>query len=196
MAGLFWRRLLAGATGKAMRKLLLPTWTLALALLSGCQAYVGDNSLDAVTVAWDYRINGRAIQLGQASAEGLVSLVASATGDLNADGLADRAVVLRLDSRGSGIFYHLNVFLNSAEPRPHFIGEAFLGDRIQLDFLTIYGEGMRIPNTDVAVHPADYGQLVAGFFAHGQQPLSAPPSVYLTRHWRIEAGELCLLEQY
>jgi len=55
-----------------------------------------------------YTINGKRMQLGESGADGKVSLLASVRGDLNDDGRDDRAVILILNSVGSGVFYYLN----------------------------------------------------------------------------------------
>lgn len=144
-----------------------------------------------------FRIEGRAVLLDEAGEDGTVSVLASVTGDLDEDGQEDRAVVLRLDSEGTGVFYHLNVFLDDGAGGWQWVGEEFLGDRIKFDFVDIYAEGSVSPNTDVPIHPDDYGQVVVAFFAHSsEQSLADEPSLYLTRHWRVADEGLVPIEAY
>jgi hypothetical protein len=144
-----------------------------------------------------YTINGKRVQPGKAGADGIVSLLASVNGDLNEDGRDDHAVIIILKSVGSGVFYHLNVFLDDGKGEWRFVGEEFLGDRIRFDFLDIYAEGSVSLITGVPIHPDDYGQLVVAFFARSrEQSFAEEPSLYLTRHWKVEDGGLVLIEDY
>ncbi len=143
-----------------------------------------------------FKINGKAVQLKEAGEDGSVSLLTSVTGDLNEDRRDDQAVVLKLDSRGTGVFYYLNAFLRENDGGWRLAGEEFLGDRIRFDYMQIYGEGSFTPGTGVPVHPDDHGTLVVGYFIHGSQPLSESPDLYLTKHWRVDDGKLVLQEDY
>ena len=89
----------------------------------------------------DYTIDGNAVRIDEPGEDGRVSLLASAMGDLNDDGRDDSGVILRLNSKGSGVFYYLNVFLDEGDDGWRFVGEGLLGDRIKFDFLDIYREG-------------------------------------------------------
>lgn len=123
--------------------------------------------------------------------DGTVSLVDSRRGDLDNDGHDDLAVVLVLDSKGSGVFYYLNVLLCTGEGGWRSAGEEFLGDRIDLEFITIYTEGSSAPNTDVPIHPDDYGLIVVGFNMHAAgQAFAGQPEFYVTREWRIVDGRI------
>jgi hypothetical protein len=143
-----------------------------------------------------YTIDGNAVRIDEPGEDGTVSLLASTTGDLNDDGRDDRGVILRLDSKGSGVFYYLNVFLDEADDGWRLVGEEFLGDRIKFDFMDIFREGSVSSLTGVPIHPDDYGTLVAGFFIHGNQPIAEPPKLYLTRRWRVDEGKLVLMENH
>ena len=146
----------------------------------------GDSS-GTGSAASAYTINGKRVQLGEPGADGKVSLLASVSGDLNGDGRDDRAVILILNSVGSGVFYHLNVFLDDGKSEWRFVGEEFLGDRIRFDFLDIYAEGSVSSITGVPIHPDDYGQLVVAFFVRSsEQSLAEDLRLYLTRHWKVE----------
>ena len=156
----------------------------------------GDSS-GTGSAASAYTINGKRVQLGEPGADGKVSLLASVSGDLNGDGRDDRAVILILNSVGSGVFYHLNVFLDDGKNEWRFVGEEFLGDRIKFDFLDIYVEGSVSSITGVPIHPDDYGKLVVAFSVRSsEQSYAEEPSLYLTRHWKVEDGRLVLIEDY
>ena len=115
----------------------------------------------------------------------------STRGDLDGDSHDDLVAVLVLDSRGSGVFYYLNVLLASPTGDWQSAGEEFLGDRIDFDFVTIYGEGSTAPHTDVPVHPDDHGLVVVGFNAHGaDQSFAEAPKLYITREWRVVDGRI------
>ena len=144
-----------------------------------------------------YTINGGAIRIDEPGQDGTVSLLASAIGDLNDDGRDDRGVILRLNSKGSGVFYYLNVFLDEGDDGWRLVGEEFLGDRIKFDFLDIYREGSVSSLSGVPIHPDDYGQLVVAYSVRSkEQPFSEEPDLYLTRHWRVDEGKLVLMENY
>ena len=101
-----------------------------------------------------YTINGGGVRIDEPGQDGTVSLLASAIGDLNDDGRDDRGVVLRLNSKGSGVFYYLNVFLDDGDDGWRFVGEEFLGDRIKFDSMEIYREGSVSSLTGVPIHPS------------------------------------------
>ena len=144
-----------------------------------------------------YTINGKRVQLGEPGVDGKVSLLASVSGDLNGDGRDDRAVILILNSVGSGVFYHLNVFLDYGKSGWRFLGEEFLGDRIRFDFLDIYAEGSISSITGISIHPDDYGKLVVAFSVRSSdQSFAEKPSLYLTRHWKVEDERLVQIEDY
>ena len=120
------------------------------------------------------------------------SLLRSVRADLNDDTLDDLAAVLLLDSKGSGIFYYLNVFLADLDGRLNLVGTQFLGDRIKFDFIEIYGEASL---TGVPIHADDYGQLAVGYSMHAAgQAFAEQPSLYITRHWKVSEGKLLSLE--
>jgi hypothetical protein len=144
-----------------------------------------------------YRINGSVVRINEPGQDGTVSLASSVMGDLNNDGLADHGAVLRLNSKGSGVFYHLNVFLKEDHDGWRFVSEEFLGDRIKLDFMDIYRQGSVSSVTGVPIHPDDHGQLVVAYSIHSrEQSYSDAPRLYITKHWRVEGGKLVLIENY
>ena len=81
-----------------------------------------------------------------------------------------------LDSRGSGVFYYVNVFLDDGNGRWRFAGEEFLGDRIKYDFIAIYGEGTVSSFTGVPIHPDDFGMHLAYRQEQKNVTGSSPPS--------------------
>lgn len=77
------------------------------------------------------------------------------------------------------------------------MGEEFLGDRVKFDFMDIYAEGSTSSITGVPIHPDDAGQLVVAFFTRQiEQSFAEEPSLYLTRHWKVEDGMLILIEDH
>lgn len=166
-------------------------------LVAGCG---NDNSADNAPIAPVYSVEGNALVLEGGTYEGedgTVSLLTSTSGDLNGDAVIDEAAILVLNSHGSGVFYYLNVLLNDGRGTPELAGEAFLGDRIKFDFVDIYGAGSVSLLSGVPIHPDDYGQLVVAYHTYGRdQVFSENPEIYLTRHWKIQDGELVNLEDY
>ncbi len=79
-----------------------------------------------------YVIEGNSVHLDDgvySGEDGTVSLLKSVRADLNDDTLDDLAAVLVLDSKGSGIFYYLNVFLADRGGRLSLVGTQFLGEQ-------------------------------------------------------------------
>ena len=73
----------------------------------------------------------------------------------------------------------------------------FLGDRIRFDYIDIYGEGSVSRLTGVPIHKNDYGKLVVGYYMHDRdQAFAEVPQIYVTRHWKIDDGQLVLVEDY
>ena len=142
-----------------------------------------------------YVIEGSTVRLDDGvyiGEDGTVSLLTSVRADLNDDTLDDLAAVRLLDSKGSGIFYYLNVFLADRDGRLNLVGTQFLGDRIKFDFIEIYGEESL---TGVPIHADDYGQLAVGYSMHAAgQAFAEQPSLYITRHWKVSEGKLLSLE--
>ena len=173
---------------------------LSLAIVIGCAGPDGGVPADSSAIGSAvpaYTIEGKPVQPGEVGVDGTVSLLASVSGDLNGDGRDDRAVILILNSVGSGVFYHLNVFLDDGKSEWRFVGEEFLGDRIKFDFLDIYAEGSVSSITGVPIHPDDYGKLMVAFSVRSsEQSFAEEPSLYLTRHWKVEDGRLVLIEDY
>ncbi len=127
--------------------------------------------------------------------DGTISLLDSASGDLDGDARADQAAILVHSSRGTGTFYYLNVLLTGTPAAPPRV--VFLGDRIRFDFVDIYGQGSVSSLTGVPVHPDDYGKLVVGYYTHGRdQAFAEIPEIYVTRHWEVDDGQLVLVEDY
>lgn len=170
---------------------------LGVAVVYGCSGYdqPADETPKAEAAGPVYTIEGQPVQLDVMGENGIVSLLESATGDLNNDGRDDRGIVLRERSRGTGVFYFLNVFLDDGNGGWQFVGEEFLGDRIKFDFIDIYGEGSVSQLTGVPIHPDDYGQLVVAYATHTiEQSFVEEPGNYLTRHFKVQDGSLVTLE--
>ena len=145
-----------------------------------------------------YSLEGNPVDIEHGVVEGgTVSLLTSASGDINGDSADDEAAVLVLNSSGSGVFYYLNVLLNDGSGAQELAEEAFLGDRIKIDFIDIYGPGSVSQLTGVPIHSDDYGQVIVAYYTYGRdQAFSEEPRIYLTRHWKIQDGDLVNVEDY
>jgi hypothetical protein len=63
--------------------------------------------------------------------------------------------------------------------------------------LTTVKEGSVSRLSGIPIHPDDHGQLVVGYYVHGRDEAYAEnPTVYLTRHWKIDDGMLVSVEDY
>mgnify|MGYP001609317380 FL=1 len=93
--------------------------------------------------------------------------------DLNGDGSEDVAVILSQESSGSGIFYYIAVALNiNGEYRS--TNSIFLGDRI-------------------ATRTTEFrnGQIIVNYTDRKpDEPMSAEPSVGVSKYFKVTAGQL------
>lgn len=118
---------------------------------------------------------------------GWATLADAASGDLDGDGLDDRAAVLIRDSSGSGVFYYLSVVLRAGNGGWRPAGDVFLGDRIGVDSIAIETH---------AAAPGEAGGGGTGLLVvryrkrHVDEPMTAPPSVDVTRRWRVDDARL------
>lgn len=95
------------------------------------------------------------IEYGTGATERVQAAVAGdliALGDLDGDNVADAAVVVSIDSGGSGTFIHL-LAMQDRDNAPVQAGRVFLGDRVRVQSLTI--SGRRIFVTMLAHGPGD-----------------------------------------
>ena len=170
---------------------------MACVTLTGCGSEKSDDASSTMPV---YSIEGNQVQLEGGlfeSEDGTVSLLTVISGDLDGDTADDRAAILVLDSRGSGVFYYLNVLLNDGNGTLGRAREEFIGDRIKFDFMDIYGAESVSRLTGVPIHPDDHGQLVVGYYIHGpEQAYAERPGIYITRHWKVESGKLVMVGDY
>ena len=178
-------------------------WIGTIVVGAACLLVVGcgsDRPDDTASMTSVYSIEGNIIELEGGILEGeggAVSLLTLTSGDLDGDDFGDQAAILVHNSRGSGVFYYLNVLLNDDNGALRLAGEAFLGDRIKLDFMEIYGAGSVSPLTGVPIHPDDFGQLVVAYYIHDRgQAYAENPGVYITRHWKIVDGKRVSVEDY
>jgi len=188
---------LTGSNRRAQSPVKMPAGFIGILIaltLQGC----GESNIDSMERTEPgqpvFTIEGKTVRLVDnvfADEDGTVSLMDSTRGDVDNDGHDDLVAVLVLDSKGSGVFYYLNVLLSSGAGDWQSAGEEFLGDRIDFDFVTIYAEGSTAPGTDVPIHPDDYGLIVVGFTAHGtDQSFAEQPKLYITREWRVIDGRI------
>jgi hypothetical protein len=169
----------------------------ACLLVAACGTHRLDNKALTTPV---YLIEGNAVELDGGileSEDGAISLLTSMSGDLDGDAASDQAAILVNNSRGSGVFYYLNVLLNDGNGVLEPAGEAFLGDRIKLDIMEIYEAGFNSRLADIPIHPDDHRLLVVGYYLHGpDQAYSEDPGIYVTRRWWINDRKLVLVDEY
>lgn len=101
---------------------------------------------------------------------------AAGFGDLDGDGNTDAAAVLAVQSGGSGSFYYLAAMLDRAG-EPEQAGAALLGDRIQLQSVTIQDS-----------------LIVVKMKAHTADDPMCCPSLDVTQTYRLADGALELVE--
>jgi hypothetical protein len=97
-----------------------------------------------------------------------------ATGDLNADGRPDAAVVLTFSGGGTGTFYYLVALLGTGAGRSEATSAVLLGDRIGIDAVRVEGGTVSVETLD----------RKAG------EPFSTSPSVKVTRTFQIKGAAL------
>jgi hypothetical protein len=133
-----------------------------------------------------YRIEGQPVTLVDGRAEtpvapGSASKVVTqyfgneATGDLNNDGLPDRAFILTQNSGGSGTFYYAVVALKTVNGYQG-TNAVLLGDRIAPQTTEIKG-----------------GQLIVNYADRApDSPMTAQPSIGVSKYLRVEGATLKL----
>lgn len=98
----------------------------------------------------------------------------TAYGEITGDGATDTAAILVDQPGGSGSFYYLAALRGPRSwPRPS-LEAALLGDRIQVERVTV----------------ADGTVSVAYVDRKPDEPMSAPPSVKVTKHFVAKGGML------
>ena len=111
------------------------------------------------------------------SVDDVVQTIA-ADGDLNGDGIDDAAVVFAVSGGGSGTFYSLAAVINQGGAAVHVSSALLLGDRIQLETLTI-AEGV----------------ITVQMVAHGPQDPLCCPTQRVVRRYQLIEDELTLLSE-
>lgn len=101
---------------------------------------------------------------------------AAGFGDLNGDGIADAAAVIAVETGGSGSFYYLAAMLDQ-DGTPQQAGVAFLGDRIQLQSVTV-----------------EEGGVVVKMKVHAETDPQCCPSKEVVQTYRLSDGTLELVE--
>jgi hypothetical protein len=155
----------------------------------------GSDSETAVGPTWEtdssnldlgnvtYSLEGEAVQLqaGQSvTAEGSrVSLLEGpAFADLNGDNAKDAVVLLREDTGGSGIFYHVAGVLSVSLEGGEATNSILLGDRIRI-------KQIRVSNGVVTISTLERME---------GQPMTAEPAEPRTRTFQLEGGQLVELQ--
>ena len=95
-----------------------------------------------------------------------------AFGDLDGDAVADAAVVVFINTGGSGTFIHL-LAMHDHDGTPVQAGREFLGDRIRVERLTISG-----------------GHILVAMLAHGPGDGLCCPSIEAGRAFTLRGGRL------
>jgi RNA polymerase sigma factor (sigma-70 family) len=95
-----------------------------------------------------------------------------ARGDLNKDGATDAAVVLVINTGGSGTFYELAAILNQ-NGKPSHAASAALGDRVQIKQVTIKD-----------------GEIAVRLVTQGPNDPMSSPTLEVTRRYRLDTGVL------
>ncbi len=101
-----------------------------------------------------------------------VNYLDSAEGDLNGDGIADAAVLLAINTGGTGRFVQLAAVMNEAG-EPVQKATSFLGDRVQIKSVSILD-----------------GRIKINMITHGAQDPQCCPSVEAQVEYRLQDGEL------
>ena len=173
------------------------TALLTAILSSACASPAPDSAISLRN--GDFLVEGTIITLSDGVArneDGSFHLQDHRLGDMNADGRDDLFALLVLNSRGSGTFYYINVKLGDADGGWILVGDDFLGDRIRIEFMEIYGQGSISPVTGLSIPEEDWGQARIGFRIHARdQSFAEEPKLAVTRGWRVANGSLVRLGQ-
>ena len=102
-----------------------------------------------------------------------------AEGDFDSDGAGDAVFIITQDAGGSGTFYYAVLALGSKDGS--YVGKnaIFMGDRIAPQ-TTEYRDGM------IIVNYADRGPA---------EPMTAPPSIGVSRYFKVIGGQLAEIKQ-
>lgn len=152
--------------------------------ISGIPVKPGKTPLNAI-----YSIEGREFQLknGKAEIESLPGAASKikisvfevlAKGDLNGDGFADNAVLLTYDGGGSGTFFYIAAAIKTASGYTG-TNAILLGDRIA-------PQPTEIRDGEVIVNYAE---------RKPDEPMTARPSVGVSRYFKIEKEKLVEINQ-
>lgn len=119
------------------------------------------------------------------------SIVAFDVGDVNKDNIKDLFILLKNNTQGSGTFYFTNLFVGNLNEELEFIGEKFIGDRINPNYISIYKKNQKHPLTGINIHPNDYGTFSLGYYMHSSdQPFSEEPRMFMTPEWKLVNGKM------
>ena len=149
---------------------------LSLVLVTACQSAVAPADPKTAT----YTIEKRRVTLanglfeepaapGSAAKTTIRLLDKSASGDLNADGKPDAAVILTLTGGGSGTFYYLAALLGTGAGNGDATNAILLGDRITV-------ESVKVDGAKISVDVLD---------RRAGEPFTTAPSVKTTRVFQL-----------
>lgn len=130
-----------------------------------------------------YTIEGKAVQLdgsGSAVPNSVSYFGNLAKGDLNGDGIPDLAFLVTMDGGGSGTFYYVVAALQSADNSYVGTNGFLLGDRVS-------PQTTEIRDGSIVVNYAD---------REANEPMTAPPSVGVSRRFVVERGALVEIVSY
>jgi hypothetical protein len=124
----------------------------------------------------DGKYEGEPFVEGGASRPMVTFVEPMALGDLDGDGVDDAAVLLVENSGGSGSFVYLAAILNRGG-KPENIATQLLGDRVQVQSLTI-----------------ESGKIVVEALTHSPDDAMCCPTQESTQTYELQGNELVLIE--
>ncbi|GEM_PF-1413101 len=117
------------------------------------------------------------VATGSAATEKVTAVLLEpiASGDLDGDGMADAAVILSVNTGGTGAFRELHVMLNQ-DGQPVHAAAIPLGDRVQIKVLAI-----------------QHGAIIVDMLTHGPKDALCCPTMAVVQIYKLEGKGLALL---
>ena len=157
-------------------RLLAGSLLLLAALLSGCSAVTVQ--VTETAVEGEMKLDFEAVESAVRESVDDVVRTFAADGDLNGDGIDDAAVVFAVSGGGSGTFYSLAAVINQGGAAVHVSSALLLGDRIQLEALSI-----------------EEGVITVQMVAHGPQDPMCCPTQRVVRRYQLIEDDMRLLSE-